>query len=115
MFKHVLNLKELCQPKPETADQGFLIPNVELPPLCSAKFKPGPPSEQAQIATQLVADIVKNSKCLDLKSLCLFPDKLAWCLYADLICLDLDGSLIDVCLIALIAALKSGKFRYKLF
>ncbi|RZC35923.1 exosome complex component RRP43, partial [Asbolus verrucosus] len=98
---------ELCQPKAETANEGFLIPNVELPPLCSPKFRPGPPTEQAQVATQLVADILKNSECLDLKSLCIFPDKLAWCLYADLICLDLDGSLIDACMIALIAALKS--------
>jgi exosome complex RNA-binding protein Rrp42 (RNase PH superfamily) len=99
---------ELCQPKAEVADEGFLIPNVELPPLCSPKFRPGPPTEQAQVATQLVADIIKNSKCLDLKTLCIFPDKLAWCLYADLICLDLDGSLIDACMIALMAALKSG-------
>ncbi|KAJ3658495.1 hypothetical protein Zmor_010230 [Zophobas morio] len=98
---------ELCQSKAEAANEGFLIPNVELPPLCSSKFRPGPPTEQAQVATQLVADILKNSECLDLKSLCIFPDKLAWCLFADLICLDLDGSLIDACMIALMAALKS--------
>ncbi|EFA02571.1 exosome complex component RRP43 [Tribolium castaneum] len=98
---------ELCQPKAEAANEGFLIPNVELPPLCSSKFRPGPPTEQAQVATQLVADILKNSDCLDLKTLCIFPDKLAWCLYADLICLDLDGALIDACVVALMAALKS--------
>lgn len=98
----------MCQPKAEAADEGFFIPNVELPPLCSARFKPGPPTEQAQILTQLVADLVKNSNCLDLKTLCIFPDKLAWCLYADLICLDFDGGLFDASIIALIAALKSG-------
>ncbi|KAK9875851.1 hypothetical protein WA026_009638 [Henosepilachna vigintioctopunctata] len=98
---------ELCSPKVESPDQGFLIPNVELPPLCSSKFKPGPPSEEAQVVTQLLADIVKNSKCFDLKQLCICHEKLVWCLFADLICISYDGSLMDACVIALMGALKS--------
>lgn len=100
---------ELCKPKPETPKQGFLVPNLELPPLCSPKFKPGPPSDQAQVLTQLIADIIENSRCINLEELCIFPDKTAWCLYADLICLDYDGSLVDACIIALMACLKSVK------
>ncbi|XP_044748617.1 exosome complex component RRP43-like [Coccinella septempunctata] len=98
---------ELCTPKPENSKEGFLIPNIELSPLCSPKFKPGPPSEEAQIATQLLADIIKSSKCLNPEELCLFPEKLAWCLFADLECISYDGSLIDACVIALITALKT--------
>ncbi|KAL3267488.1 hypothetical protein HHI36_011611 [Cryptolaemus montrouzieri] len=98
---------ELCTPKPECAREGFLIPNVELPPLCSPKFRPGPPSDEAQVASQLLANIVKNSKCINLQELCLFPEKLAWCLFADIICISYDGSLMDACIIALMAALKS--------
>lgn len=26
-----------------------IVPNVDLPAMCSAKFKPGPPSEDAQV------------------------------------------------------------------
>jgi len=98
---------ELCQPKPEKADQGFLIPNVELPPLCSPKFRPGPPSDLAQITSRFIANVVENSGCVDLRDLCIAKEKLAWCLYADLICLDHDGSLIDACLLALMTALKT--------
>lgn len=100
--------KELCRPKAATPNEGFIVPNLDLTPLCSAKFKSGPPSDQAQVLTQLLADVIENSKCIDLKDLCIHPDKLAWCLYVDLICLDYDGSIIDASLISLIGALKSG-------
>ncbi|XP_060532147.1 exosome complex component RRP43-like isoform X2 [Cylas formicarius] len=98
---------ELCKPKPDSPKQGFLVPNLELPPLCSPKFKPGPPSEEAQVLTQLIADIIDNSKCIDLEELCIYPDKLAWCLYVDLICLNHDGSLVDACIIALMSCLNT--------
>ncbi|CAH0560452.1 unnamed protein product [Brassicogethes aeneus] len=98
---------EFCRPKAETPNEGFIVPNLELPPLCSPKFKPGPPSDQAQVLSQLIADIIKNSNCVDLKDLCLHPDKLAWCLFIDFICLDFDGAIIDACIIALMGALKT--------
>lgn len=99
----------MCTPKPEKPNEGFLIPNIELPPLCSSKFRPGPPSDQAQVLTKLIFDIVKNSECIKLEELCITKEKLAWCLYADLICLDYDGALIDACVAALLAALKTVK------
>ena len=34
------------------------VPNVDLPPLCSSRFRPGSPSEQAQVLSQFVADII---------------------------------------------------------
>ncbi|CAO3699820.1 unnamed protein product [Rhizopus stolonifer] len=30
---------EVCEPKVDTPNQGYLVPNVELSPLCSSKFK----------------------------------------------------------------------------
>lgn len=98
---------QLCRPKAEMPNEGFVVPNLELPPLCSSKFRPGPPSDQAQVYSQLLADIIVNSACLDLKELCIFPDKLAWCLFVDLICLDFDGAVIDACVLALLGALQS--------
>ena len=43
-------------------DAFFLksVPNVDLPPLCSSQFRPGPPSEQAQVLSQFVADIISK-------------------------------------------------------
>ncbi|ENN81038.1 hypothetical protein YQE_02557, partial [Dendroctonus ponderosae] len=98
---------ELCRPRPECPNKGFLVPNLELSPLCSSKFKSGPPGEEAQVLTQLIADVIENSRCINLEELCLLKDKLAWCLYADLVCLDYDGSLLDACIVALMACLRS--------
>ncbi|CAK1551838.1 unnamed protein product [Leptosia nina] len=98
---------ELATPKAEEPDNGFLVTNVELLPLCSSKFKPGPPSDYAQVVNNTVNDILKNSKCIDLKDLCIVSDKLAWVLYCDIACLEYDGSIIDACLATLMTSLKT--------
>ncbi|CAH0628838.1 unnamed protein product [Chrysodeixis includens] len=98
---------ELATPKAEEPDLGFVVTNIELPPLCSSKYRPGPPSDNAQVTSNLVSDIIINSKCIDLKDLCIASDKLAWVLYCDMVCMDNDGGLVDACLIALMASLKT--------
>ncbi|CAG9855645.1 unnamed protein product [Phyllotreta striolata] len=100
---------ELCKPKPDAPDCGFVVPNLELPPLCSAKFRPGPPSDQAQVLTQLIAEIITNSNCIDLRDLCIVRDKLAWCLFVDFVCLDFDGAVVDAAVVSLLGALKTVK------
>lgn len=53
-------------------------------------------------------------RCINLEELCLLKDKLAWCLYADLVCLDYDGALLDACIVALMACLRSGNQTIRL-
>ncbi|XP_071124993.1 exosome complex component RRP43-like isoform X2 [Mytilus edulis] len=98
---------ELCKPKTETPKCGFIVPNVELSPLCSPHFRSGPPGEQAQVMSQFMLEVVNHSKCVDLESLCITPGKLVWVLYCDLLCLDYDGNVTDTCVLALLAALKN--------
>jgi exosome complex RNA-binding protein Rrp42 (RNase PH superfamily) len=50
-----------------------------------------------------------NSDCLNLEDLCTAKGKLVWVLYCDLVCLDDDGSVLDVAVVAMMAALKSCK------
>lgn len=98
---------ELGKPKAEEPECGFIVPNVELPPLCSPLFRPGPPSEEAQAMTCFVAKA--TSDMLDLRQLCVVEDNLAWVLHIDMICLDFDGCVQDACVIALSAALQTVK------
>ncbi|XP_072040449.1 exosome complex component RRP43-like [Amphiura filiformis] len=98
---------EFTTPKAEEPKQGFIVPNVDLPPLCSSSFKPGPPSEQAQVVSQLIADVIESAKVVDLETLCIQEEKLCWVLFCDMMCLDYDGNIADACMIALIAALKN--------
>ncbi|XP_011630913.1 exosome complex component RRP43-like [Pogonomyrmex barbatus] len=98
---------ELATPKADTPDHGYIVPNVELSPLCSSKFRPGPPSEQAQVLSKLIDIILNNSAALDLRDLCICKGKLVWVLYCDILCLNYNGSVIDACTGAMIAALKT--------
>ncbi len=98
---------ELAEPRDESPEKGYVIPNVDLPPLCSAKFKPGPPPELAQVANQFMDELISASKCINTANLCISAGKLVWSLYCDMVCLDFDGNLFDACTIALVASLKN--------
>lgn len=100
---------ELAKPKASEPENGFVVPNIELSPLCSAKFRPGAPTEEAQVCARALADLIENSRCLNLSDLCVAKEKLVWTLYCDLVCFDHDGCVLDAAIIALVAALKTRK------
>ncbi|XP_053987764.1 exosome complex component RRP43-like [Hylaeus volcanicus] len=98
---------ELATPKTISSECGYIIPNIELSPLCSPKFRPGPPSDQAQVISKIIENILKNSAAVNLKDLCICKGKLVWVLYCDLLCINYDGSVIDACIGALTGALNT--------
>ncbi|XP_029506182.2 exosome complex component RRP43 [Oncorhynchus nerka] len=100
---------ELTSPAVDAPNKGYIVPNVDLPPLCSSRFRPGPPGEQAQAASQFIADVIESSAVIQKEDLCIVKGKLCWVLYCDIMCLDYDGNLLDACLIALLAALKNAR------
>uniref|UniRef100_A0A8D3B9L0 Exosome complex component RRP43 n=1 Tax=Scophthalmus maximus TaxID=52904 RepID=A0A8D3B9L0_SCOMX len=100
---------ELANPTVETPGKGYIVPDVDLPPLCSSRFRPGPPGEQAQAASQFIADVIESSGVIQTEDLCIDRGKLCWVLYCDMMCLDYDGNLLDACIVALLAALKNTR------
>uniref|UniRef100_A0A1L8DXY1 Ribosomal RNA-processing protein 43 n=1 Tax=Nyssomyia neivai TaxID=330878 RepID=A0A1L8DXY1_9DIPT len=98
---------ELAEPRAESPDCGYVVPNVELTPLCSPKFRPGPPTDEAQVLSKNLMDILVNAKCIDPKDLCIEREKLVWVLYCDVSCFNYDGSLLDAATTAIMAALHS--------
>ncbi|XP_062471018.1 exosome complex component RRP43 isoform X2 [Pezoporus occidentalis] len=98
---------ELATPTEDSANKGYIVPNVELPSLCSPRFRSGPPGEEAQAASQFIADVIENSQIIEKEDLCIANGKLVWVLYCDIICMDYDGNLLDASAFALLAALKN--------
>ncbi|KAG1663864.1 Exosome complex component RRP43 [Nymphon striatum] len=96
---------EFAEPTQDKPKEGFIVPNLELPPLCSPTFRPGPPSDQAQVCSQFLSDVIKSSKCINAEDLVIKAGKLVWCIYIDLTCLDYDGNVLDASVIAMTAAL----------
>lgn len=100
---------ELAAPKALEPNVGYLVPNIEISPVSSPAYRPGPPCDEAQVYSQSLADVISNSRCVNLQELCITPGKLVWVLYCDLVCLDHDGCIFDAAVIALVAALHTIK------
>lgn len=50
-----------------------------------------------------------RSKVVPLSDLCIRPRKAVWALYIDVVCINYDGNAFDCAVLAVMAALKSGK------
>ena len=97
---------EPVAPTLDAPDLGVLEVTVELPPMCSASTRPGRPSEEAAHATRRIADALADARVVDLTKLCIKEGLWAWKVSLDVYCLDNDGGVIDVGLLAAVAALR---------
>ena len=97
---------EPVAPALDAPDLGVLEVTVELPPMCSASTRPGRPSEEAAHATRRIADALADARVVDLTKLCIKEGLWAWKVSLDVYCLDNDGGVIDVGLLAAVAALR---------
>ncbi|KAF9266804.1 hypothetical protein L218DRAFT_971217 [Marasmius fiardii PR-910] len=98
---------EIAEPELDCPNDGFLVPNIDLPAICSSKFKPGPPSEEAQILSERLNDVLVASNILPLESLCIHPGKSVWVLYVDATCINYDGNAFDAGVLAMVCALRN--------
>ncbi|KAG9119272.1 hypothetical protein FRC07_005770 [Ceratobasidium sp. 392] len=115
---------EIAEPDLERPDQGFIgtasprrvnfvltcpqVPNLDLPAICSPKFRPGPPAEEAQMLSERINDILVSTCAINPKTLCIHPGKSAWVIYIDAVCINYDGNILDATMLAVIAALQNG-------
>ncbi|KAK2075712.1 hypothetical protein QBZ16_001821 [Prototheca wickerhamii] len=76
---------EVSHPDPETPEEGFF--NVQL--------------------TERLRDLLTAPEFCDLGQLSIAGGKAVWALYLDIYVIDDDGSLLDVCLLAALAALRA--------
>ncbi|KAJ3161262.1 hypothetical protein HDU88_007356 [Geranomyces variabilis] len=97
---------EVAEPKPASPRSGFIVPNLDLPPLCSPNYRPGPPSELAQTVSEYIDQVIKSCDLVNPETLCIEPGHAVWALYVDIVCLNHGGNVVDAAMIALAAALK---------
>lgn len=96
---------EIAPPQLSRPREGYLIPNVELPAVCSSKFKAGAPAEEAQVLTSRLLGLLNSSAVLDREQLCVEEGKAVWCAYLDISFICFDGNAIDAAVLAAVAAL----------
>ncbi|PWN35327.1 ribosomal protein S5 domain 2-like protein [Meira miltonrushii] len=90
-------------------DKRSLVVGVDLTPMSSAKFKSGPPGEEAQVLASRLMRSFDVCPPFSADSLNIQGTSLRWCLFVDLVCLSYDGNLLDACTLAVNAALNDTK------
>jgi len=96
------------EPFPDTPDVGVIITNIELVPLASPRFESGPPRPPAIELARVTDRGVRESKSIDLKSLCITPGEKVWMIFIDMHVLDDDGNLQDAAALGAISALRTA-------
>ncbi|KYM95619.1 PREDICTED: exosome complex component rrp45 [Cyphomyrmex costatus] len=96
---------DVQQPKASRPNEGTIRINVELTPLAAQHFEGGRLSEAAILISRQLEKCFKDSKCIDLESLCIVADKKVWNLRIDINIINHDGNLVDCASIATLAAL----------
>ncbi len=92
-------------PFPDSQDEGVIITNLELNPIASPEFEPGPPREEAIEMARVVDRGIRESGAIDIKKLCISVGESVWIAYIDVHVLNDDGNVIDASCLAAIAAL----------
>ncbi|MEM2739609.1 MAG: exosome complex protein Rrp42 [Candidatus Bathyarchaeia archaeon] len=102
---------DLGQPYPDMPNAGVLAVNVELMPLASPTFEPGPPDERAVEVARIVDRTIREGRMLDLEELVITPGREVYLVFVDTYLVDHDGNMIDACVLASIAALLDATMR----
>ncbi len=96
-------------PYPDTPDEGSLMVSTEMLPLSHRKFEGGPPGIDSIEAARVVDRTIRESKAMDLKGLCIEQGEKIWFVAVDLMPVSYDGNMIDLGVIAAMAALQDAR------
>ncbi len=96
-------------PFPDTPDKGVLISNVELLPLASPTFEPGPPDENAVEMARVVDRALRGANAIDMEKLVVKVGELVYMIFLDMYALDHDGNIIDAFALGSLVALSRTK------
>ncbi|CAH1159455.1 unnamed protein product [Phaedon cochleariae] len=96
---------EIQQPKSSRPSEGILNINLELNPIAAPNFEAGRQSELAVQLNRLLEKCLKDSKAIDLESLCIKMNERVWAIRVDVNVLNHEGNILDCASIAALAAL----------
>ena len=66
---------EIQQPKSTRPNEGLIYVNVEFSPMSADHVEPGKPSEACLEVNRVLEKCIRESKCIDLESLCIVAEE----------------------------------------
>lgn len=84
---------ELSTPKPSRPNEGTIFINVEMGPMAAPHFEIGFPLSDLCIQVNRVLErTLRESRCVDLESLCIIAEEKVWNLRVDISVLNHEGN-----------------------
>ena len=96
---------EITSPKDARPTDGILFVNVEISPMAAPYFEAGKQSELGVEVNRLLERCLRESRCLDMESLCISAGIKVFAIRVDLHVLNYDGNITDALSIAAIASM----------
>ncbi|XP_027030351.1 exosome complex component RRP45 [Tachysurus fulvidraco] len=96
---------ELVPPKDSRPTEGIMFFNLELSPMASPGFQSNRQSELLVTLNRQLERCLRNSRCIDMESLCVISGEKVWQIRVDVHILNHDGNLMDAASVAAISAL----------
>ncbi len=100
---------EISEPFPEFPEEGIIITNLDLTPLCSEDVPPELIPIEAELG-RIIDRGIRESKLIDTKQLVIEKGKHVWSILIDIAVLNDDGNVIDAGGLAAYIALKDAFF-----
>ncbi|XP_045520693.1 exosome complex component RRP45 [Pieris brassicae] len=100
---------EVVQPKQIRPNEGIIFINVDISPMAAPQFEANRQTDHTVNLNRLLEKCYKDSKCIDLESLCIVVEEKVWSLRVDVKILNHEGNLIECASIATLAALAHFK------
>ena len=99
---------QVGEPYADSQDKGNLMVSADLLPLASPNYEMGPPKFPAIELPRIVDRAIRESKMIDLSSLCIKVGEKVWTVIIDIYPINDDGNVIDAAAIAAVVALKNA-------
>ncbi|XP_018577742.1 exosome complex component rrp45 [Anoplophora glabripennis] len=96
---------EIHEPKTSRPSEGILNINIELNPIAAPHFEAGRQCDLSIQLNRLLEKCLKDSKAVDLESLCIKMNEKVWMLKVDINVLNHEGNILDCASIAALSAL----------
>lgn len=100
---------EVALPKQTRPNEGLLNINVELSPMASPYFETGRMTEECIQINRILEKALKDSRAVDLESLCIVAEDKVWAIRVDVTVLNHEGNIMDCVSIAALLALSHFK------
>ncbi|CAD6188337.1 unnamed protein product [Caenorhabditis auriculariae] len=97
---------EICEPSSGRPQKGVINIEVDLSPMANPAHEHDRLGQKGMELTRLLELVIRDSRCVDVESLCIRNGKEVWKLRVDVRILDEDGSVLDCACLAAVTALQ---------